>query len=71
MSYSHRSNKLDEYIGKRVKVVFTDGDIIVGILGYDKKSDQYALKNCIDIRKGWVRNDVMFRKSHIKSLKED
>ena len=65
---THRDKYLDTLEGKRVKVWFKDGDLITGNLTFNEGMGKYRLKNCFDNRKGFVRSDVVFRKSHIKRL---
>ena len=66
----HRDEKLDGLIGKRVTITFTDGDRLSGLLTFDERMSHYVLKNAIDEKKGFSRNDTAFRKSHVKSIKE-
>ena len=61
-----RDEKLDRYIGKRVKIEFFDGDVLSGNLEFHYGF--YFLKNCMDEKKGWTRDDVHFRKSHVKKI---
>jgi len=63
---THRDEKLDSLTGKRVKIIFKDGDILVGKLVYDSVGGLYGLQNCVDERRGFARCDTYFRKSHIQ-----
>ncbi len=65
---SHRDRYLDLFIGKRVKMWFKDGDILKGTLVYVEMDGRYALKNCMDSKKGIIRPFTEFRKSHVKKL---
>lgn len=64
---THRNSKFDKFIGKRVKVSFTDGDIITGLLDFDEERQFYKLTNCMN-KKGFMVNDTLFRKSHVKEI---
>lgn len=66
---NRRSEKLDQYLNKRVEIIFFDGDIATGILEFDRPywglkfgSNKYSI----------TYNDthMFFRKSHVKSIKE-
>ena len=66
---NRRSEKLDKYINKQVEITFTDGDIVTGILEFDRPhgglnfgSNKYSI----------THNDthMFFRKTHVKSIKE-
>lgn len=67
---NRRSDKLDKYLNKRVKITFTDGDSRIGVLGWNEHLEplmiipqQYYLRNSDGIH-------FSFRKSHVKSIKE-
>lgn len=67
---NRRSEKLDQYINKRVKITFADGDSRIGVLGWNEHLEplmlipqRYYLKSS-----DWAY--VSFRKSHVKSIKE-
>ena len=66
----HRDEKLDELVGKRVRILFTDGDNLSGLLTYDDATNLYMLKNVMDEKKGFARQDTAFRKSHVKRISE-
>lgn len=62
---NRRSEKLDRYLNKRVEITFFDGDVVTGVLEFDKPyfngllgSNSYSIRN------------IFFRKSHVKSIKE-
>ena len=66
---NRRSEKLDKYINKQVEITFTDGDIVTGILEFDRPhsglnfgSNKYSIT-----RNG---THMFFRKTHVKSIKE-
>ena len=61
---NHRSGKLDMLLGKRLKITFSDGDVINGTLAWDNEKQSYKLKNCIDDKKGFMVKDKLFRKSN-------
>lgn len=61
---NHRCRKLDMQLGKRLKITFTDGDVITGSLAWDNDMQSYKLKNCIDNKKGFAVRDKFFRKSN-------
>lgn len=63
-----KDEKLDRYIDKRVKISFIDGDVLSGILNFH--NGFYFLRNCVDEKKGWMRQDTHFRKSHVKKVEE-
>ena len=65
---THRSEKLDKHIGKRVRIWFKDNDILVGKLVYDSVGGLYELQNCTDDH--GCRCDTYFRKSHVSKIKE-
>ena len=65
---SHRDSYYDLFIGKRVKVWFTDGDILTGKLVFHENTDRYALTSCMNFKKGMIWHDVEFRKSHIRKI---
>ena len=61
---------LNNYIGKRVEVVFTDGDVLRGTLGqgmglgnrlYNEDKSYYNLPE----------NNLTFRAYHVKKIKEE
>ncbi len=73
----HESEKLNALCGKKVKIIFFDGDYCVGILHKDTLatrmqetgSKNYDNKNVI----GYYLErdiDIHFKKSHVKSIKE-
>lgn len=64
---NHRNSKWEKYIGKRVRVSFADGDIITGLLNFDDERQFYKLTNCMG-KKGFLVNDTLFRKSHVKEI---
>lgn len=61
---NHRSGKLDMMLGKRLKITFSDGDVIKGTLAWDEDKQSYKLKSCIDDKKGFMVKDKLFRKSN-------
>ena len=65
---SHRDKYFDLFIGKRVKIWFTDGDIIKGKFAFNENTERYALTSCINYKKGMMWQDFEFRKSHIKKI---
>ena len=65
---THRDKYLDTLEGKRVKIWYKDGDILTGNLTYIEADGCYALKNCMDFKRGFIRPFMEFRKSHIKRL---
>ena len=64
---THRCGKLDMLIGKRLKITFSDG-IYVGKLAWDETEQSYKLTNCVDMKKGFLTNDRLFRKSQAKTI---
>ena len=66
--YKHRDDYYDLFIGKRVKVWFKDGEILKGNLVYVESDGCYALKNCMDAKRGFIRPFMEFRKSHIGKM---
>lgn len=66
---NHRDSYLDSNVGKRVKVWFKDGDVLIGQLCFmENHNERYALKNVIDHRNGRIRPLLMFRKSHVRKM---
>ena len=65
---SHRDSYYDLFIGKRVKIWFKDGDILKGNLTYVESDGCYALKNCMDSKRGIIRPFTEFRKTHIRKM---
>ena len=51
-------------LGKRLKITFSDGDVINGTLAWDNEKQSYKLKNCIDDKKGVMVKDKLFRKTN-------
>ena len=67
---NRRSKKLDQYLNKRVEIIFADGDSRIGVLGWNEHLEplmiipqEYYLRNSDGIH-------LSFRKSHVKSIKE-
>lgn len=53
-------------VGEKVRIVFFDGDVRVGVLGYTKEFSaeyDYRRPKCFTI------GDIDFRSSHVKSVK--
>ena len=66
---NRRSEKLDQYLNKRVEITFFDGDIATGILEFNRPylglkygSNMYSIT--------YNDTNMFFRKSHVKSIKE-
>ena len=66
---NRRSERLDQYLNKRVKITFFGGDVAIGILEFDRpysgttyRSNKYSI-TCNGTH-------MFFRKSHVKSIKE-
>lgn len=66
---NRRSEKLDQYLNKQVEITFIEGDIVTGILEFDRPfmglpfgSNQYSIT--------YNGTHMFFRKSHVKSIKE-
>ena len=72
---NRRSEKLDQYLNKQVEITFNDGDIVIGILEFDRPylgpntatsalhgSNKYSITH--------NGRHMFFRKSHVKSIKE-
>ena len=58
---------LMEYVGKRVKVYFEDGDIKEGVLGYVHSfSEQYGYRK----PKHFYIDNLGFRAYHVKKVEE-
>ena len=67
---NRRSEKLDRYLNKQVKIIFNNGDSRIGILGWNEYFEplmiipqQYYLKYSDGTY-------FSFRKSHVKSIRE-
>ena len=65
---SHRDAYFDLFIGKRVKIWFSDGNIIKGKFAFNENTEKYVLTSCINFKKGIMWHDLEFRKSHIKKI---
>lgn len=66
---NRRSEKLDHYLNKQVEITFIDGDIVTGILEFNRPylglkfgSNKYSIT--------YKGTHMFFRKSHVKSIKE-
>lgn len=64
---NRRSEKLDKYLNKRVKITFIDGDIVTGVLEFGRSywglplsSNEYSITN--------GGTNIFFRKSHVKKV---
>lgn len=68
---NRRSKKLDQYLNKRVEITFFDGNIVTGVLEWDKPCwvgfEHGFNKYTITSHDG---TSLFFRKSHVKSIKE-
>lgn len=67
---NRRSEKLDQYLNKKVKITFIDGNIKIGVLGWNEHLEplmiipqQYYLR----FSDGTY---LSFRKSHVKGIKK-
>lgn len=71
---NRRSEKLDRFLGKRVEVIFNDGDVVEGTLVFDKPYDEgeYVYPNMYALTELDNRyiETLFFRKSHVKSIRE-
>lgn len=69
MKATHRSDKLDSLLGKRVRITFYDSTIATGYLLFNKICTEplYLKRGCYYVLQ---RNGVYlgFRKSHIKRV---
>ncbi len=69
MKYTHRSEKLDAFLGQNVKVKFYDGSWVEGVLGFTEKFEppRYLMPNRYNVLQN---NGVYysFLKSHVKSI---
>jgi len=71
--YNHRDEKLDKFIGKRVRVAFKDEHVMVGYLEYvDEFSSKYAYRkpNMYSLTLSSGAGYVSFRKGLVKSIDE-
>ena len=66
---NRRSEKLDQYLNKRVEITFIDGYIATGILEFNRPycglksgSNKYSIT--------YNGATIYFRKSYVKSIKE-
>lgn len=66
---NRRSKKLDQFLNRKVEITFIDGDILTGILEFDRPywglkfgSNKYSIT--------YKDTHLFFRKSHVKSIKE-
>ena len=60
---NHRCRKLDMLLGKRLHIIFSDGGDYAGQLIWDTEEQTYKLKNCVDMKRGFMVNYKSFRKS--------
>ena len=58
----HKSNKLDQYLGKKVKITFFDNDVEIGIL----ENSQFPYERTHPYK----INNLVFCKSHVKKIEE-
>ena len=65
---NHRCGKLDMLLGRRLKITFTNGDVVRGNLIWDIEAQSYKLKNCLDEKRGFMVDDRLFRKSQAKII---
>ena len=65
---NHRCRKLDMLLGKRLRITFSNGDIMKGNLAWDNDEQTYKLKNAIDEKKGFMVKDRNFRKSQAQII---
>lgn len=66
---NRRSEKLDQYLNKLVEITFIDGDIVTGILEFNRPYS--GTKFCSNKYSTTYKDTHMFfRKSHVKSIKE-
>ena len=63
---NHRCRKLDMLLGKRLKITFSNGEIMKGNLVWDNTEQSYKLKNCMDDKNGFLVAERLFRKSQAK-----
>ena len=57
---NHRCRKLDMLLGKRLRITFSNGDIMKGNLVWDDTEQSYKLKNCMDDKKAlWYRTESL------------
>ena len=67
---NRRSEKLDHYLNKQVEITFIDGDIRVGVIGWN----EYLESLMIIPQQYYLRYSdgryLSFRKSHVKSIKK-
>ena len=55
-------------LGKRLRITFSNGDIMKGNLVWDNIEQSYKLKNYMDDKKGFMVSDRIFRKSQAKTI---
>jgi hypothetical protein len=67
---NRRSDKLDQYLNKRVKITYTDGDSRIGVLGWNERLEPLMIFPQQYFLKGSDGAFISFRKSHVKSIKE-
>lgn len=71
MADNHRNKKWDEYIGKRVRVEFRDGHILIGVLNYSdgfyKMQSAEYFSQSLKVHRIY-RTPREFRKSTIKQI---
>lgn len=64
----HRSEKLDAFIGRSVRVYFTDGSRHEGILGFSEKLDINHGYRAGEYYLNKPQGAVIFRKTHVKKI---
>lgn len=71
MKLTHRDNRLDERLGKRVRVVFWDGSFVEGVVFWQEKFEppKYLKPKCYHLTtdEGF---DWAIRKTHVKRVIE-
>lgn len=74
MRINRHDKRLDELLGKRVEIEFTDGDVYQGTLRWNRKfeaplyihSQMYYLEKKFETHGSTI---VSFRKGHVKSIR--
>lgn len=67
---NRRSEKLDQYLNKQVEITFNDGDIKIGVLGWNEHLEPLMIIPQRYYLRYSDETYLCFRKSHVKSIKE-
>lgn len=67
---NRRSEKLDQYLNKQVKITFNDGDSRIGVFEWNEHLEPLMIIPQMYYLRYSDGTYLSFRKSHVKSIKE-